>query len=51
VAPHTTRLVDARDFDSALDTARKLARGVGAVVVAGSLYLVGAALERLMPRA
>src|SRR5205814_10514672 len=47
VAPHTTTLRDSPDLDSALDTARALARGVGAVVVAGSLYLVGGVLERL----
>jgi dihydrofolate synthase / folylpolyglutamate synthase len=35
------------DLDTALGLARERARGVGPVVVAGSLYLVGAVLARL----
>lgn len=37
----------APDIDAALELARSHARGVGPIVVAGSLYLVGAVLERL----
>jgi dihydrofolate synthase/folylpolyglutamate synthase len=36
------------DLDAALALARERARGVGPVVVAGSLYLIGAVLERVV---